>query len=152
MISNEQEKKESAKAIKAPDKVFLDEIASYKELIKKYPNGIFGAIGCSNCSETPNSSENFMKGGEKEMSGYAEEQKHYQHGRLEPIEIMQDYMEPKEIYGFCIGNAIKYILRSRFKGTELQDIEKAHQYLQWSIDILHGEKITHYGKHLKGDK
>lgn len=32
------------------------------------------------------------------MSGYAEEQKHYQHGRLEPIEIMQDYMEPKEIY------------------------------------------------------
>lgn len=76
------------------------------------------------------------------MSGYAEEQKHYQHGRLEPIEIMQDYMEPKEIYGFCIGNAIKYILRSRFKGAELQDIEKAHQYLKWGIDVLRGEKIT----------
>lgn len=65
MISNEQEKKEATKAIKASDKVFLDEIASYKELIKKYPNGIFGAIGYSNCSETPNGSEHFMKGGEK---------------------------------------------------------------------------------------
>lgn len=79
------------------------------------------------------------------MSGYAKEQKHYQHGRLEPIEIMQDYMEPKEIYGFCVGNAIKYILRSRFKGTELQDMEKADQYLRWGIDVLHGEKINPRG-------
>lgn len=80
------------------------------------------------------------------MSGFAGSQKHYQHGRLEPIEIMQDYLEPKEIYGFCVGNALKYILRSRFKGAELEDMEKAKQYIDWALAVLHCEKINPGGR------
>lgn len=75
------------------------------------------------------------------MSGYANDQKHYQRAEKEPIEIMQMYFTSQEFYGFCKGNAIKYILRSRFKGSELKDMEKASQYLAWAVDVLHGEKI-----------
>lgn len=32
-------------------------------------------------------------------------------------------------------------LRSRFKGTELKDMEKALQYMKWSVDVLHGVPI-----------
>ena len=33
------------------------------------------------------------------------------------------------MYDFCIGNAIKYILRAPYKGNEKQDLEKAKWYL-----------------------
>ncbi len=31
--------------------------------------------------------------------------------------------------GFCLGNAIKYLYRARFKGTYLEDLKKARWYL-----------------------
>lgn len=37
---------------------------------------------------------------------------------------------------FLRGNALKYILRAPYKGTELQDIEKAIVYLEWERDRL----------------
>lgn len=74
-------------------------------------------------------------------SGAAVDQKHYQTAEKEPIEVMQMYFSAQELYGFCKGNALKYILRSRFKGTELKDMEKALQYMKWSVDVLHGIPI-----------
>lgn len=38
--------------------------------------------------------------------------------------------------GFCEGNAIKYILRAKHKGTELQDLQKAAWYIQRVIAQL----------------
>lgn len=81
----------------------------------------------------------FRKNGER--SGMAIAQPHYNQCDVEPIEIMQMYFTPQEMYGFCKGNAVKYILRSRFKGTELKDMEKALQYMKWSMDVLHGVPI-----------
>lgn len=77
----------------------------------------------------------------KQDSGAAVDQKHYQTAEKEPIEVMQMYFTAQELYGFCKGNALKYILRSRFKGTELKDMEKALQYMKWSVDVLHGVPI-----------
>jgi len=37
---------------------------------------------------------------------------------------------------FLRGNALKYILRAPYKGTELQDIQKAIAYLEWERDRL----------------
>jgi hypothetical protein len=34
---------------------------------------------------------------------------------------------------FLRGNIIKYVLRAPYKGTELQDLLKARQYLDWEI-------------------
>lgn len=78
---------------------------------------------------------------ENPATGAAVDQKHYQTAEKEPIEVMQMYFTAQELYGFCKGNALKYILRSRFKGTELKDMEKALQYMKWSVDVLHGVPI-----------
>lgn len=88
-------------------------------------------------SEIPKSPMVFKK----QDTGAAVDQKHYQNAEKEPIEVMQMYFSAQELYGFCKGNALKYILRSRFKGTELKDMEKALQYMQWSVDVLHGVPI-----------
>lgn len=78
---------------------------------------------------------------ENPATGAAVDQKHYQTAEKEPIEVMQMYFTAQELYGFCKGNALKYILRSRYKGTELKDMEKALQYMKWSVDVLHGVPI-----------
>lgn len=39
---------------------------------------------------------------------------------------------------FLRGNIIKYVLRAPFKGTELQDLRKARQYLDWEIERVEG--------------
>jgi hypothetical protein len=88
-------------------------------------------------SEIPNSPMVFKK----PDTGAAVDQKHYQTAEKEPIEVMQMYFTAQELYGFCKGNALKYILRSRFKGAELKDMEKALQYMKWSVDVLHGVPI-----------
>lgn len=43
----------------------------------------------------------------------------------EPIKVIDDWG-----LGFCLGNAVKYILRAPHKGTERQDLEKARWYLE----------------------
>ncbi len=37
---------------------------------------------------------------------------------------------------FLLGNAIKYILRSEHKGTEVEDIKKAIWYLNKKLEVL----------------
>lgn len=52
---------------------------------------------------------------------YAE---HYDH---EVIELTQHL-------SFCLGNAVKYILRAPFKGTELLDLQKSEWYVRRMVD------------------
>ena len=79
--------------------------------------------------------------GHGDKSGMAVARSHYNQCAVGPIEIMQMYFNVQEMYGFCKGNALKYVLRSRFKGHELQDMKKALQYTQWAVDVLKGKKI-----------
>lgn len=51
---------------------------------------------------------------------------------LEPIDLC-------ECYNFCMGNAIKYILRSPFKGKKLEDLMKAEWYLRREATTLDSE-------------
>jgi hypothetical protein len=37
---------------------------------------------------------------------------------------------------FHLGNVLKYIARAGKKGAELEDLKKAHWYLQRKIDLL----------------
>lgn len=37
---------------------------------------------------------------------------------------------------FCLGNAIKYILRAEHKGRQIEDLEKARWYIDREIDRL----------------
>ena len=36
--------------------------------------------------------------------------------------------------GFCLGNAVKYLLRAEKKGNDKEDLEKAQFYLNWYIE------------------
>lgn len=47
--------------------------------------------------------------------------------RVEPIDILQ-------FAPFDLGNALKYIIRSKHKGNELMDLKKAEFYLQHLMD------------------
>lgn len=38
--------------------------------------------------------------------------------------------------GFHLGNVIKYVLRSKYKGKELEDLKKARWYLDRLINVI----------------
>ena len=58
---------------------------------------------------------------------------HYTDGRIEVI----DYIEDKK-FGYCLGNAIKYISRAgkKSKETEIEDLQKAVWYINRRISEL----------------
>ena len=62
--------------------------------------------------------------------GMAAESKHYNVGDIQPIDLIVsqklDFME---------GSIVKYVCRWRRKGTPVQDLEKAKQYLDWLLEI-----------------
>jgi hypothetical protein len=53
---------------------------------------------------------------------------HYNVGKIEVIEVIEDWG-----LNFCLGNAVKYIARARHKGRQLEDLQKAHWYLDREI-------------------
>lgn len=54
--------------------------------------------------------------------------KHYNQGTIEPITFIED-----QSLGFHLGNVIKYICRSKYKGNEYEDLLKALWYLERHI-------------------
>lgn len=50
---------------------------------------------------------------------------HYNKGKIEVIDFIDD-----QRLDFCRGNAVKYICRAPFKGSAMNDIDKAIWYLQ----------------------
>tara|TARA_Y100000296_G_C5180060_1_gene263677 strand:- start:13484 stop:13732 length:249 start_codon:yes stop_codon:yes gene_type:complete len=53
---------------------------------------------------------------------------HYRKGKTQPIEYIQEWN-----LNFCLGNVLKYISRAPYKGSELQDLNKAMEYLKREI-------------------
>jgi hypothetical protein len=58
---------------------------------------------------------------------------HYSGGGIEPIKFIQSHN-----LDFCSGNIIKYVVRHKFKGQPVEDLNKARHY----IDLL----LTEYEK------
>ena len=54
---------------------------------------------------------------------------HYLHGRKETIDVISDCMTDDEYHGYLKGNILKYVSRYKFKGEPLEDLQKAHWYL-----------------------
>lgn len=52
-----------------------------------------------------------------------------------------EVIEITQYESFLRGNIIKYIMRAPYKGTELEDLEKAAQYLQWEIERVKEEQF-----------
>lgn len=64
------------------------------------------------------------------MNDAVKHPKHYFHpSGIEVIDITR-------YESFLRGNIIKYVLRAPYKGSELQDLKKAAQYLSWEIERI----------------
>ena len=63
---------------------------------------------------------------------------HYNVGKIEVIDFIED-----QRLGFHLGNAVKYIARSAYKGREVEDLKKAAWYLDRMIIRLQLTKETH---------
>ena len=44
---------------------------------------------------------------------------------------MEGSFTPDEYRGFLKGQVVKYLARYRYKGTPLDDLDKAMRYLEW---------------------
>lgn len=58
---------------------------------------------------------------------------HYNTGKFEVIDVLADTLG-EGFEKFCIGNALKYLMRYEHKGKPLEDLEKAAWYLNRAIE------------------
>ena len=56
---------------------------------------------------------------------------YYNSGNIEAIEIIEDACLAE---GFCLGNALKYILRAKHKENYIEDLKKARWYIDYIIE------------------
>ncbi len=49
-----------------------------------------------------------------------------------PIEVIQITQE----LNFCLGNVVKYVLRTGKKGDRIEDLRKARRYIDFEIERL----------------
>lgn len=61
---------------------------------------------------------------------------HYNRGKLECIDIMEDVFGIDETKAFCKLNAFKYLVRAELKGKEVEDIDKALWYLNKHQELI----------------
>ena len=57
---------------------------------------------------------------------------HYKTNKLEPFDVIDDM---GDLESFCRGNAIKYLMRYKHKGSPVQDLEKAKVYIDKLIEL-----------------
>ena len=62
---------------------------------------------------------------------------HYNSGQYEVMDVIEDAGFGED---FCLGNALKYILRAKHKENYIEDIKKAHWYLEYLIQRSEGGK------------
>ena len=62
---------------------------------------------------------------------------HYDSGQYEVVDVIDDAGFGE---GFCLGNALKYILRARHKENYVEDLKKAKWYLEYLIQRIENGK------------
>jgi len=53
---------------------------------------------------------------------------HYTQGKIEVIDFLID-----QKFNYCEGNVVKYICRYKYKGTPVEDLKKARQYIDFLL-------------------
>lgn len=66
---------------------------------------------------------------------------HYETGKFECIEVMEEALGRDVVKGFCIGNAFKYLYRAKRKNG-LEDLKKAQWYLNRVISMEDEDNTT----------
>lgn len=63
------------------------------------------------------------------MSDVVNHPEHYTEGGIEAIDVLEAKMSPEEFRAYLYGAILKYLLRCKYKGKELEDLRKALWYL-----------------------
>ena len=64
---------------------------------------------------------------------------HYNFGRVETIDYIEDCIGSEGLVDYCIGNALKYLSRAKYKGKLVEDLKKCAWYLNKAIEIYEYE-------------
>ena len=70
-----------------------------------------------------------MKKYEQMVKDEVNSPEHYNYGKVECIEAIEESMTKESFKGYLKGNTIKYLWRYERKGKAVQDLEKAQWYL-----------------------
>ena len=70
---------------------------------------------------------------------------HYNFGRVETIDYISDCIGPQGLMDYCLGNALKYLSRAKYKGKFREDLGKAVWYLNKTLEVYdreHGDETV----------
>jgi|TARA_R110002074_G_scaffold385819_1_gene567235 hypothetical protein len=67
---------------------------------------------------------------------------HYNTGKIECIDAIEESMSTEEFCGYLKGNAEKYLWRYRYKGKPIEDLEKCRWYLERLIEVCKHDQST----------
>ena len=68
---------------------------------------------------------------------------HYNPGKIECIDAIDQSMDEKEYAGYLKGNVLKYLWRYNYKGKPTEDLKKAAWYLDRLIETTKEEREVH---------
>ena len=68
---------------------------------------------------------------------------HYNTGKIECIDAIEQSMDEKEYAGYLKGNVLKYLWRYNYKGKPTEDLKKAAWYLDRLNEITEKERAVH---------
>lgn len=61
---------------------------------------------------------------------------HYTVGGVEAVDVIAGKLGDAQFIAYCKGNALKYLMRSNYKGKHDEDLLKAHYYLNKAKEII----------------
>lgn len=59
---------------------------------------------------------------------------HYTKGGIETFDVIVAKLSQTELEGYCLGNCLKYLCRSGYKGKRTEDFKKAQWYLNRLVE------------------
>ena len=65
---------------------------------------------------------------------------HYETGKFECIDVMQEVFGTEAVQNFCVCNAFKYLYRHRRKNGK-EDIEKARWYINKYLELEEKDEL-----------
>lgn len=64
---------------------------------------------------------------------------HYTQSTIDTWDLMSDWFSPEEYHAYLTGNVLKYLQRYRYKGTPVEDLGKAWDYLSELLESVQAE-------------
>ena len=73
---------------------------------------------------------------------------HYNQNGIECFDVISAFFGKEALEDFCLGNALKYLMRCQHKGKYIEDLKKAKFYIE-KILALRGEPQADLNQILK---